>query len=196
MTDDQILFRELRGMLQTDSGRGRFCRAILGKGQPFLEHPEALRIAIMATMPYRAYLLTAHWRTTSSAAKERAGNRCQLCNGTQHLETHHRTYERRGCEEDGDLTVLCDECHGKFHTAPTPDDSLEPSASDPIEMRLAGMTDEEQMQCISETIRQKRLEQGIKPDGTGPLKVPEKPISSILAQSGKRSRACSSARKR
>jgi hypothetical protein len=31
------------------------------------------------------------------------------------LDVHHRTYENKGKEKLGDLTVLCRECHTKFH---------------------------------------------------------------------------------
>jgi hypothetical protein len=65
---------------------------------------------------YQKYLKTPHWRTVSRLAKWRAGHRCQLCNADDKpLETHHRTYERIGEELDGDVIVLCDECHDVFH---------------------------------------------------------------------------------
>ncbi|UCF52501.1 MAG: hypothetical protein JSV48_25330 [Bradyrhizobium sp.] len=46
---------------------------------------------------------------------EAARFECRLCpaaasDGTL-LEAHHRTYERFGCEADGDLTALCRNCH-------------------------------------------------------------------------------------
>lgn len=66
-------------------------------------------------MPYRDYLHTAHWQRKRAAAIQRAGNRCQFCNTAGRLEVHHRTYERLGRERDGDLVVLCRECHGVLH---------------------------------------------------------------------------------
>jgi hypothetical protein len=63
------------------------------------------------------YLRSPHWRQTRLAALGRAGNRCQVCNGAKQLDVHHRTYERIGKEADGDLTVLCRECHALFHDA-------------------------------------------------------------------------------
>jgi len=72
--------------------------------------------ALYATMPYRKYLQTYRWSQTRALARERAGDRCQLCNaGNRTLHTHHRTYERRGHELPEDLIVLCDACHAKFH---------------------------------------------------------------------------------
>jgi 5-methylcytosine-specific restriction endonuclease McrA len=70
---------------------------------------------------YREYLKTEHWRVTSLAAKKRASFRCQLCNGIDRLNTHHRTYERLWQELPEDLIVLCEDCHAKHH------DKLEPT---------------------------------------------------------------------
>ena len=39
----------------------------------------------------------------------------RLCNGTEGLDVHHRTYDRVGAEELDDLTTLCDRCHTLFH---------------------------------------------------------------------------------
>jgi hypothetical protein len=75
----------------------------------------ALR-AELRTMPYEDFLQTQYWQEVRVAALERAGHRCQLCNADgRPLHVHHRTYERRGCELPGDLTVLCDQCHDWFH---------------------------------------------------------------------------------
>lgn len=64
---------------------------------------------------YLQYLQSDEWKARSDAAKARAGYRCQLCNSTAKIETHHRTYERLGHEDDADLIVLCDDCHKRFH---------------------------------------------------------------------------------
>jgi hypothetical protein len=65
---------------------------------------------------YHDYLNTEHWKETSRNAKERAGNRCQVCNSrSERLNVHHRTYERKGFERPEDLICLCESCHGIFH---------------------------------------------------------------------------------
>lgn len=61
------------------------------------------------------YLRSEHWRETRLAALERAEHRCQVCNRTERLDVHHRTYERIGEERPADLTVLCRRCHDLFH---------------------------------------------------------------------------------
>ena len=67
------------------------------------------------TMPYTKYLETPEWKSKSAKAKRYAGFRCQLCNSNENLVSHHRTYERRGHELLGDLTVLCQDCHDIFN---------------------------------------------------------------------------------
>lgn len=67
---------------------------------------------------YHVYITSDEWKAKAKAAKQRAGNRCQLCNKSKdeiQLHAHHRTYERLGHEEDSDLIVLCANCHAKFH---------------------------------------------------------------------------------
>lgn len=66
-------------------------------------------------MPYTDYLQTAHWQDKRAAAIRRAGNRCQFCGATGRLDVHHNTYDRLGCEADGDLVALCRACHRAVH---------------------------------------------------------------------------------
>lgn len=42
---------------------------------------------------YTEYLDSEHWKTTRTTALKASGNRCQVCNSTQGLQVHHRTYE-------------------------------------------------------------------------------------------------------
>ncbi len=73
------------------------------------------RIHQLRSMPYKEYLLSEHWLETRNRKLKQARFQCQLCNAPWPLEVHHRTYERRGCEDMADLTVLCRPCHAKFH---------------------------------------------------------------------------------
>ena len=74
------------------------------------------RIAELRSLPYREYLQSPEWKERAVLARQRAGYRCQVCNAANvQLNVHHRTYERLGNEEDGDLTVLCQPCHQIFH---------------------------------------------------------------------------------
>jgi 5-methylcytosine-specific restriction endonuclease McrA len=68
-------------------------------------------------MNYSEYISSSAWRNNPARLRElkAAGFQCRLCPNsaaTGHvIEVHHRTYERLGCEIDGDLTALCSECH-------------------------------------------------------------------------------------
>ena len=67
-------------------------------------------------MTYDQYIKSNTWRNGQARLAELAtsGFRCRLCNAPASeaaLEVHHRTYERLGAEEPGDLTTLCRECH-------------------------------------------------------------------------------------
>ena len=64
---------------------------------------------------YHEYLLSDHWKKLTEETKRLAGYRCQVCNADGELHTHHRTYERRGDEFQGDLVALCANCHALFH---------------------------------------------------------------------------------
>ena len=67
-------------------------------------------------LDYAEYRKTAHWQELQGRALERAKGRCGLCNAmATNLEVHHRTYQRLGHEEEGDLVVLCHACRGNLH---------------------------------------------------------------------------------
>lgn len=72
-------------------------------------------MTILKWCPYDIYLKTDHWQQVRDEALERAGHRCQMCNKADSLQVHHRTYENRGKEQPGDMTVLCRDCHRTFH---------------------------------------------------------------------------------
>ena len=75
----------------------------------------------MTSKEYReVYLRSEHWLRTRREALVRADQRCQVCNGHQALDVHHRTYERLGAELPTDLTVLCRRCHDLFHKSMAP----------------------------------------------------------------------------
>lgn len=72
------------------------------------------RLKELQSMPYAEYLKTPEWGAKRAKALRFANYRCQVCNDKESLNVHHRTYERRGCELMGDLTVLCADCHATF----------------------------------------------------------------------------------
>lgn len=66
------------------------------------------------TSEYSLYLQSPEWREKANKEKEKNPN-CSLCNRKGELHVHHRTYVRCGQEQDGDLIVLCSDCHNIFH---------------------------------------------------------------------------------
>jgi 5-methylcytosine-specific restriction endonuclease McrA len=66
---------------------------------------------MIAMVDYEKHLHSAAWRAIRQRALAAADHRCLLCAVTEELEAHHRTYDNLGDERDGDLTVLCRECH-------------------------------------------------------------------------------------
>lgn len=71
----------------------------------------------MALLPYRQFLNTEYWQLIRKAAIHNADYRCEMCNTSNRLEVHHRTYKHRGYEfrHKEDLTVVCHSCHASHH---------------------------------------------------------------------------------
>lgn len=100
----------------------------------------------MSGVDYREYIASDEWRTRRAEAIRRTIKRteiwtapqCEVCGqyGVRHknkpdfkqkkfrvemsngLEVHHPHYRNLGCEEPGDLIVLCGLCHDKTHEDP------------------------------------------------------------------------------
>lgn len=64
---------------------------------------------------YSAYISSDAWRRRRAQYFASHKRRCWLCRGKQHIELHHRTYERMGHELDEDLVALCRDCHAALH---------------------------------------------------------------------------------
>lgn len=63
---------------------------------------------------YALYLASDSWKKARVLVLTKADFRCQVCNSTERLNVHHRTYDL-GNENLNDLTVLCRKCHELFH---------------------------------------------------------------------------------
>ena len=65
---------------------------------------------------YEKYIRSPRWKHKASAARRRAGYRCQECGSRNWpLEVHHKTYARLGFERWFDLIALCRRCHSRRH---------------------------------------------------------------------------------
>ena len=68
-------------------------------------------------MDYYDFLKTPYWKEIAEKIKYKAGYKCQMCNSSENLITHHRTYENHGDEihHMEDLICICKDCHEKHH---------------------------------------------------------------------------------
>lgn len=69
---------------------------------------------------HHEYIRSDRWRFIADEEKNKAGNRCRVCNRHSDvvtLDAHHRTYDHLGLEQDGDITVLCRDCHSIYENA-------------------------------------------------------------------------------
>lgn len=115
-----------------DSDLGRIKRyfrlSVLEEEDPQEEEPETsgprarkeysvspARLRQLRAMPYSEYLQTPEWQKKRIKALRFAQFRCQVCNSSSNLDTHHRSYKDLGQEPLSDITVLCNDCHRIFH---------------------------------------------------------------------------------
>lgn len=86
-----------------------------------LDNADEDRIAeYIQTMNYKDFLNSPYWKAIAKYRKYKANYKCCVCGNKQNLNVHHNTYEHHGYEHKhsyimSDLTVLCNECHKKFH---------------------------------------------------------------------------------
>jgi hypothetical protein len=73
------------------------------------------RLEELRAMAYSDYLQTPEWQEKRKKSLKWAGFHCQICKSDAHLNVHHNTYERLGCELPSDLITLCEACHTLFH---------------------------------------------------------------------------------
>jgi len=68
-------------------------------------------------MDYNDFLNTPYWKAIALNCKEEADYRCMICNSSQDLNVHHRSYQNLGLElwDTSDLIVLCNTCHFLYH---------------------------------------------------------------------------------
>lgn len=123
LTDDGLLC-DCRDWKIVDRATYRddlLCGTCLDSWQSSAVNPQfdpvpADKVAELRDMGYGEYLKTHHWRVVRQAALDHYGRACLLCGETGLVDVHHRTYDTRGRERLHDLSVLCRDCHSRFHT--------------------------------------------------------------------------------
>lgn len=64
---------------------------------------------------YQRYLASPEWKALRAKARERAGNKCELCSGPPD-HVHHVKYPKKYQDDHIDnLVVACEACHKKLH---------------------------------------------------------------------------------
>jgi 5-methylcytosine-specific restriction endonuclease McrA len=67
---------------------------------------------------YRTYLASGAWKRRRLEELRKADHTCWACRAAKdarYLHVHHKTYAFLGCERQGDLVVLCEDCHNLAH---------------------------------------------------------------------------------
>jgi hypothetical protein len=64
---------------------------------------------------YYEYLKTEHWKNLRSRFGKRYGFRCYICDSSEDLNLHHKTYKRIGNESLQDMIWLCEYHHHLSH---------------------------------------------------------------------------------
>lgn len=69
------------------------------------------------SMNYHDFLQTPYWKAIALKVKKDAKFKCKLCNSSNNLSVHHRTYKNHGNElfNLDDLICVCQDCHQIFH---------------------------------------------------------------------------------
>ena len=70
---------------------------------------------ILSRVDYRLYLLTTYWAKKRVWAIRKNGGRCHYCQGDEHIQVHHLSYDRLWHERLTDLEVVCSSCHKRIH---------------------------------------------------------------------------------
>jgi hypothetical protein len=111
----------------------------------------------MKKADYQTYLQSEAWKIRRKWKLEQAGHRCQVCNGDGELHVHHRTYDRIGDERENDLTVLCANCHARFHDkveAPSGGESVAHLVSSTLgKMDAVGLIPDELLDWVGRRLR-------------------------------------------
>lgn len=81
----------------------------------YLRRYRAYRQYLIDAMSYEDYLQSPEWKDTRRRALVKSGYRCERCGSKTKLHVHHKTYEHKGRELPGDLSVLCKRCHEAEH---------------------------------------------------------------------------------
>lgn len=66
---------------------------------------------------YKEYMMSDEWRRKREEIYKKKKGVCQICNKKlgNSYHVHHKNYKHLGKELEGDLMLLCEQCHMKIH---------------------------------------------------------------------------------
>lgn len=99
--------------MSEDFGSGSLATIIIETHREKIQEINLLELFL--PVDYQTYIKSEAWKIKAKEAKDRAGNRCELCNSSIKIHAHHKKYVNLGHEEKGDIIVLCKKCHSIFH---------------------------------------------------------------------------------
>lgn len=93
---------------------------LTGEMETISDYREDLVLVVKVTIRsgylyYQTYLKSEKWRNMRGKILRVRGFKCELCGSKRNLQLHHLTYENLGNEQDGDVIILCKQCHSRAH---------------------------------------------------------------------------------
>lgn len=64
---------------------------------------------------YAVYITSRKWRTRKKRFYAKYGDKCFACGSRSQTTVHHISYRHLGNEGDGELAILCWNCHKEYH---------------------------------------------------------------------------------
>jgi ClpP class serine protease len=95
--------------------RGSILKRATSEQKNHIKNKKELR-QIKEGISYDEYIKSKMWyRKREDFLGNKKDKNCEVCGNAKASQVHHRTYQRLTLEKMSDLTLLCRECHEKFH---------------------------------------------------------------------------------
>jgi 5-methylcytosine-specific restriction endonuclease McrA len=95
--------------------KGRKQKCSKGKRAILKQRNKQRQKPIKVFVCYKEYLDSPEWAKRRIRKLKSVGWQCERCGVNQYLNIHHRHYNTLGNERNGDLEVLCRDCHRLEH---------------------------------------------------------------------------------
>ncbi len=128
----------------------------------------------MGYLSYRAYLQSSLWAKIRARVMGRDGWRCTICQSTNHVVVHHRSYDMPVMQgrDDSKLVTVCGECHESITFAP---DGTKRSMDKQITAELAMRGNKAAIRALGRTTKRKRKRRERRPRTQRPPRTARSP---------------------